>query len=125
MSKTETNLEIPKYLRNEHNLYKLEEIVENTPNFIYSFNWSTAFIATIFVKLTVAQLRYGEISVPNFTQIDRDMWTVRVKVRLVPYVKYDCQWDDFYNTRGYVKSFCGEILYRVSWNSTQESGRRY
>jgi len=83
----------------------------------------------IFIKFTAAQLRYGRflylISVPNSTQIDHDMRTVRVEVRLLPYVKYDYKWDDFYKTRGYVKSFSEEILYRVSWNSTQESGRRY
>ena len=38
------------------------------------------------MKLIVAQLRYGEISVPNFTQIGHDMWKVRVEVRLLPCV---------------------------------------
>jgi hypothetical protein len=64
-------------------------------NFICSFNLSLAFNAMILMKLTVAQLRYGRflylISVPNFTQIDHDMWTVQVEVRLLPYVKYDYQ----------------------------------
>jgi len=47
------------------------------------------------MKLIVAQLRYGEISVPNFTQIGHDMWKVRVQVRLLFYVNYDYHWDNF------------------------------
>jgi len=77
------------------------------------------------MKLTVAQLPYGEISVLNFTQIGHDMWPVWVEVRLLPYVNYDYRWEDFYKTRGYVMSFCEQILYWVSWKSKQESSRRY
>jgi len=39
------------------------------------------------------------------------MWKVRVEVRLLPYVNYNNHRDDFYKTRGYVMSFCEEILY--------------
>ena len=76
------------------------------------------------MKLTVAQLRYVEVSVPHFTQIGHDMWKVRVEVRFLPYVN-DYHWDDFYKTPGYVINFCDEILCWVSWKSTQEFGRRY
>jgi len=77
------------------------------------------------MKLIVAQLRYVEISAHNFTPIGHDMWKVRVEVRLLPYVNYDYHWDDFYKIRGYIKSYCEEILYWVSWKFTQEFGRRY
>lgn len=41
------------------------------------------------MKLTVAQLRYGEIFILNFTQIGQEIWQVRVEVRLLPYVNFD------------------------------------
>ena len=77
------------------------------------------------MKLTVAQLRYGEIFILNFTQIGQEIWQVRVEVRLLPYVNFDYHWDDFYKTRGYVMSFCEEILCWVSWKSAEEFGSRY
>jgi predicted hydrocarbon binding protein len=47
-------------------------------NIIYAFNLNIAFTATIFMKLTNAQVCYGEISLPTFTQIGQEIVKVPV-----------------------------------------------
>jgi hypothetical protein len=46
-----------------------KKVYKTRANFIYSFQLSITSTATIFIKLTVAQLHYGENSLPSLTQM--------------------------------------------------------
>jgi hypothetical protein len=84
-----------------------------------SRNTCTAFLATIFLKLT-AQQQYVQPLIPNFTQFVKWMWEVRTKSPLRTWVKRDFYSFDFHETRVRWIHFIWYSLYRISPKSLKK-----